>query len=229
MVNKIRSGKMGEKAGLAGHILGLDYDKIAENVVGGVISDSDLSDVTAICRRRFRKNEVLVLVEIEDDYESGIAFTAKGICSWTDTGSDIDEIAYTDITHVDFDDEYIMISGKGEEISIYLGDDAEEEKYPRYMYNFIMDILEYFEGHEGVPGITAETDDKFTDGDDEFSEDDDEFTDDDDDFSGDDGFDDDEDDDTDECDVIDSSSDHYDYTESTMNFLGNIARVLREV
>lgn len=31
-------------------------------------------------------------------------------------------------------------------MEINLGDDAEDEKYPRYMYNFIMDIVDYING-----------------------------------------------------------------------------------
>lgn len=42
-----------------------------------------------------------------------------------------------------FDDTDIIIEHGDTVLSITLGEDAEDEKYPRYMYNFIMDILDY--------------------------------------------------------------------------------------
>ena len=73
----------------AEYVMELDYSSIGPSVYAGNISSSVLSDIMAISRRAFRRQDVIVYV-----------------------GIDMDE-------------------------------DAEDEKYPRYMYNFIMDILDY--------------------------------------------------------------------------------------
>ncbi len=52
-------------------------------------------------------------------------------------------IPYSEIERVDFDDTDIIIEHGDTVLSITLGEDAEDERYPRYMYNFIMDILDY--------------------------------------------------------------------------------------
>ncbi|SEI96487.1 hypothetical protein SAMN02910453_1719 [Lachnospiraceae bacterium A10] len=106
------------------------------------------SDISAVCRRAFKKDDVLVYVEIQDEddgYEEGIVFTDESIFYWTDSGSDLVEMKYGDITSVDFDETDIIIKHNDETESITLGDDAEEMKSPRHMYNFIMDIKEFLE------------------------------------------------------------------------------------
>ena len=65
------------------------------------------------------------------------------IIYWLDSGEEVVRIPYSEIERVDFDDTDIIIEHGDTVLSINLGEDAEDEKYPRYMYNFIMDILDY--------------------------------------------------------------------------------------
>ena len=129
------------------YILSLQYDRIGSSVLAGNILDEILSDLTAICRRCFKKKDVVIYVDTddEDEMENGIVFTSQGIVSWRMNGNEIHQIPYDKIESVDYDDDEVIIHYAGVSESIYLGEDAEEEKYPRYMYNFIMDILEYDE------------------------------------------------------------------------------------
>lgn len=140
-----KNGVQGPNTPFANYIRGLNYESIADSVFAGTISEDILVNITAVCRRCFKKQDVILFVDLDTDeeYEAGIVFTEKGIFSWTDSGMEIEEISYESITQVDFDDEDIIITHEGETTYINMGEDAEEEKYPRYMYNFIMDILEF--------------------------------------------------------------------------------------
>ena len=51
-------------------------------------------------------------------------------------------IPYEQIDQVDFTEDSVIVSYQGISLTIYLGEDAETEKFPRYMYNFIMELLE---------------------------------------------------------------------------------------
>lgn len=125
------------------HILALDAKNIGPSVMTGKISETVLADVTAICRRRFKKSDVLVLVELsEEEYESGIVFTDDALYYWEDSGTNVKKIVYETIRTVDFDADSVIIGHAEETTNVFLGDDAVDEKYSRYMYNFIMDILE---------------------------------------------------------------------------------------
>lgn len=132
----------------ADFVRGLDCRNIGAEVYSGDIQETLLSDISAVCRRAFRKNDVIVYVEInsdDEDYEEGIVFTTEGIFYWTDNGSNVTGIKYSEMKKVDYDETDIMIEHDNTTTRISLGDDAEEEKYPRHMYSFIMDILDYEE------------------------------------------------------------------------------------
>lgn len=102
-----------------------------------------LSDVTAICRRRFKKDEILILDLLDEDAESGIAFTEERMFYWTDEGGEVEAVPYADIRKVDFAGDEVLVEYGDSSVTMNLGDDAEDEKYTRYMYNFIMDIVDY--------------------------------------------------------------------------------------
>ena len=130
----------------ANYVRTLSYNGIGPDVYAGDIQDSLLSDITAVCRRAFKKKDVIVYVGIDsddEDYEEGVVFTTEGIFCWGDNGKGVVGIKYSDITKVDFDSTEVFVEHNNTTTKIYLGEDAEEEKYPRYMYNFIMDLLEY--------------------------------------------------------------------------------------
>lgn len=128
------------------YVRNLEYRNIGPEVYVGDIQESILSDISAVCRRAFKKNDVIVYVGIDvdnDDYEEGIVFTATGIFYWIENGRAVTRIKYSEIEHVDYDETDIIIECDDGTIQFSLGNDAEEEKYPRHMYSFIMDILDY--------------------------------------------------------------------------------------
>ena len=132
----------------ADYVRSLDYDEIGPEVYAGEIRESLLSDISAVCRRAFRKKDVIVYVGVDtcdEDYEEGIVFTTEGIYSWCNNGSSVTQIKYTDITKVDYDETDVLIEHDNTTTRISLGEYAEDEKYPRHMYSFIMDILDYEE------------------------------------------------------------------------------------
>jgi len=140
--------KVANGSQLAEYIEGLDYENIGPSVSVGSFSDYMLSNVTAICRRRFKKKDIIAFVDLKEgeDFESGVIFTESGIFYWSDNGDEIENVEYNAISSVDYDEESVCITTINSSMNIFLGEDAEEEKYPRYMYNFIMDIVDYING-----------------------------------------------------------------------------------
>lgn len=130
---------------LSEYINEMDVVKIGPAVYGEDIGDAILTEITAICRRHFKKDEVLVFVdfELDDDYVSGMVFTDEKIFYWKNIGNVIEEVSYKEIDNVDFDESSIQIKYSDKTINIELGENVEEEKYSRYMYNFIMDIVDF--------------------------------------------------------------------------------------
>ena len=55
------------------------------------------------------------------------------IIYWLDSGEEVVRIPYSEIERVDFDDTDIIIEHGDTVLSITLGEDAEDEKYPRYI------------------------------------------------------------------------------------------------
>lgn len=129
------------------YVGGLDLNMIGPVVISGNLLEGMLNDLTAICRRCFRKKDVIVYVDTDEDeeMECGIVFTANGIVSWRLNGNEIIQIPYTEIDSVDYDEDEVIINHSGVSTELYLGMESREEKYSRYMYNFIMDILEFDE------------------------------------------------------------------------------------
>ncbi len=125
-------------------ILSSDYNRIGFCVSEGnrAVEDVLIAAVT-LCRRRFKKKDI-VLIDIldeEEEGEIGLVFTESACYYWNENFQF--SFNYADVTEVDFDDE-------GMEVSVTAGDSTytieltgdEDEHYPRYMYNFIMDIVD---------------------------------------------------------------------------------------
>lgn len=138
-----------ENAGPVKRIL-LEHDFIA--IGEYVLADSRISrelavSVAAICRRRFKATDIVVLdiLDEKEEGEAGIAFTEKGIYCWEEDETFVAEILYSNIAAVDYEEEYVIITDKeGKEIRLFCGDE-DEVKYSRNMYNYIMDIKEAME------------------------------------------------------------------------------------
>ena len=130
-------------------ILSSNYGDIGECVVAGArISRQLATTAVSICRRRFKAEDLilLVLLDEEEEGEAGIAFTEIGIYYWREDEEFVAEIPYESIQAVDYDEENaIVTTADGKVIELFCGAD-EDEKYSRYMYNFIMDIKEALEG-----------------------------------------------------------------------------------
>ena len=130
------------------YILSLDYDGIGPCVYTDALLEGVLTEVTTICKRCFKKKDVILYVETDEDddndeIECGIVFTTKEIVEWRMWGKKLVRIPYDQIEKVDYDKDDVLLHYAGAKHALYLGLDAAEEKYPKHMYNFIMDILEY--------------------------------------------------------------------------------------
>ena len=149
--------KKQEGCGFRDFVKSLDYDSIGPDV--SVYPDSSvLSDITAVCRRAFKKKDVIVLVRPDgddDDYERGIVFTDSAIFSWEECGAELSRIPYDCITEVDYDESDIVITYANmlsKVCRITLDDSASPSGvYPRRMYNFVMDILDYLNEGSAEP------------------------------------------------------------------------------
>lgn len=102
-----------------------------------------LNDITAVCRRCFKRKEVALYVALDNDYERGLVFTDHAIVYWTDgRGETVEKIKYEDIDSVDYNEDGVLVD-HGDMTQIYLGDDADAEEDSRHLYTLIMDILDY--------------------------------------------------------------------------------------
>ena len=126
-------------------ILQMDYSKIAPAVLmANEIGEESMSDVLAFTRREVKKQNIILLVYLNPLYnlDEGLIFTGQGLFYWEEEGKRRENIPYEQIEQVDFTDDSVILSYQGVSLTIYLGENAAQEKFPRYMYNFIMEILE---------------------------------------------------------------------------------------
>lgn len=130
-------------------IFTLDSARIGNCVLKGAQLSKELGNTaTAICKRRFKWQDMIVMVALDDEGEgeAGIVFTEKGIYHWLEDEEFVAEVTYEDIGAVGYQGNYVIITRQDDSpVELFCGEDAEEEKYSRYMYNFICDIVEYFD------------------------------------------------------------------------------------
>lgn len=148
------------KSPLAKFIYDCDYSEIGNCVCRkSELTKRQINTAVAICRRRFTKDDI-ILFDILDDYdegEEGIVFTESAIYHWRGEETLVAEVSYEEITRVDYEGDYVYLYTEDDEvIEMYCGEDAGEEKYTRYMYNFISDILDFLgkEKKEGMGSIS---------------------------------------------------------------------------
>ena len=126
-------------------ILQMDYSRIAPEVeTAKDIDEESMSDVLAFTRREVKKESIILLVYLNPqcNLDVGLLFTGRGLFYWEEEGKRRENIPYEQIDQVDFTEDSVIVSYQGISLTIYLGEDAETEKFPRYMYNFIMELLE---------------------------------------------------------------------------------------
>lgn len=126
----------------------LDYTSVGSDIqlIGEIESDI-LNDIVAFYKRKVKKNDIIMLDILDDDAEgtSGLAFCSDKLLYWEDDWENLQMIYYSEIKEVTFSEDCIFIDSKPDgNTTVYLGAYAEDEKYPRYMYNFIMDILDFY-------------------------------------------------------------------------------------
>ena len=130
-------------------IFGLDSDRIGSCVLKGDRITQEIGNTaTAVCKRRFKWQDMIVLIALDGDEEgeAGILFTEKGIYHWLEDDEFVAEVTYEDIGAVGYQGNYIIITRQDDSpVELFCGEDAEEEKYSRYMYNYICDVVEYFD------------------------------------------------------------------------------------
>ena len=149
-------------------IFSLDSDHIGSCVIKGSRLSRDFGNTaTAVCKRRFKWQDMVVMVVLdeEEEGEAGIVFTEKGIYHWKEDEEFVGEILYEDIAAVGYQGDSVIITNHEDvPLILFCGEDAEEEKYSRYMYNYICDVVEYFDmnvkGVEVTPEIVPETEEE---------------------------------------------------------------------
>ena len=129
-------------------ILNGNCNEISTCVVAGTkISRERAIAAVSICRRKFKIEDIVLMVVLDDaeDAESGIVFTEKGIFYWLEDEGFVAEIPYGSIKTVDYDEEYAIITTTDDKrVELLCGGEV-EDKYSRYMYNYIMDLKEAYE------------------------------------------------------------------------------------
>lgn len=139
-------------------IFALDSDHIGSCVLRGARISQELGNTaTAICKRRFKWQDMIMMVvlDAEEEGEAGIVFTEKGIYHWLENDEFVAEVPYEDIGAVGYQGNYIIITRQDDSpVELFCGEDAEKEKYSRYMFNYICDIVDYFDAN--VKGAEAE-------------------------------------------------------------------------
>lgn len=128
-------------------ILSCDTNKLGDCVLRGSQITMELTNAaTAICRRRFKWDEIILMVVLDrnEEGEAGIAFTEKGIYHWLEDEEFVFGLTYEEIDAVGYQgDSVILTTSDDDNVCMFCGENAEEEKYSRYMYNFIADIFDF--------------------------------------------------------------------------------------
>lgn len=125
------------------YVYSLDSKSMAGDIFRRRNNSNVLDDVIAVCRRRFCKDEIILYVDLapdSEDYPSGVVILDNKIVYWENYGENIEEIYYSDIQRVDYDEDEVYIWCNGRKVDIYI---ESEEHCSRHMYGFIMDILDY--------------------------------------------------------------------------------------
>jgi len=101
---------------------------------------------TSICKRRFRWQDIIWMVALdeEEEGEAGIVFTEKGIYHWLEEENFVEEVLYDDISSVEYIEKHVVLTlADGKTVELLCDNGNGEEKYNRYMYNFVTDIVEF--------------------------------------------------------------------------------------
>lgn len=131
-----------------------DYDKIGETVMELADARDDIIiAAVSLCRRRFRKNDIILIDVLDEENEGsiGVVFTEDALYHWNESFQF--SVKYADIVDVDFDDAMmtVYIQTGNDNYALELTGD-EDEYYPRYMYNFLMEIVDGVKNNSNSAG-----------------------------------------------------------------------------
>lgn len=103
-------------------------------------SESDADSIVALCRRKFRKEEIILFTHYNNYIIGGMVFLEDRICTFNEKQLEY-VIPYAEMEEIDFTDDSVTIrvlsDGEEENVSIYCGD---KEKYTQGVYSLLMDI-----------------------------------------------------------------------------------------
>lgn len=141
-----------QRSPLASFIYNNGYGEIGNCVLRKTeLSKCQENNAIAICRRKFKKEEIILfdILDENEEGEEGIVFTETAIYQWCGDTVPVDEIPYDEIIKVDYEGDCVILwLSEDEAVELNCGENAGEEKYTRYMYNFIADILEFLAKEE---------------------------------------------------------------------------------
>lgn len=125
-----------------GLVLSGDYSNIGYRVEFSNTIDTDTaSDLVSICRRRFKKEDIILYVEVPYNNECGFVFTEDKIYSFCYSKLE-SIIEYSEIENADFDNDSVIVKlSNGEETTLDCGGFKGAENYSKHMYNLVMDIV----------------------------------------------------------------------------------------
>lgn len=109
--------------------------EIAELLGKTVLSEENAFNVTAICRKAFKKDDIVLCNFVNSD-ECGIAFTEDKLYSFWNSELE-NTVAYSAIESADFEMDTVTVTlSDGNEVDLY----CDKEEYTKHLYSLLIDI-----------------------------------------------------------------------------------------
>lgn len=126
-----------------GLILSGDYSNIGYHVESyNTINEDTALNLVTLCRRKFKKEDILLYIEVPYNNECGFVFTEDKIYSFIYSNLE-NVIEYSQIENTDFNEDSVIIKlPNGEETTLDCGGFKGAEEYSKHMYNLVMDIVD---------------------------------------------------------------------------------------
>lgn len=126
-----------------GLILSGDYSGIGYHVESCNTIDEDTAfNLVTLCRRKFKKEDILLYIEVPYNDECGFVFTEDKIYFFIYSNLE-NVIEYSQIVSVDFNIDSVIIKlSDGEETTLDCGGFKGAEEYSKHMYNLVLDIVD---------------------------------------------------------------------------------------
>lgn len=130
-----------------GLILSGDYNNIGYHVEFQNTIDEDTAfNLVTLCRRKFKREDIILYIEVPYNNECGFVFTEDKIYSFIYSNLE-NVIEYSNIAEADFNEDSVIITlSNGEETTLDCGGFKGAEEYSKHMYNLVMDIVDRVKG-----------------------------------------------------------------------------------